>query len=262
MVQKFFVFFICMVFLGCESRINPLEYAADLPSLPPIWEKILGPPCWRIQWIDSEGKAACLDLKEGKKPVIPILREWAAPILAHPYWPAKGLAPGILCPAGAIFPFDVHSGRIALTWRAGPAACFYRELAVASAANQGSEKRRPELFDWPRFRSLLASDALSEAVRDDPWKADWQEVARKTVESGFDRRRIKAQAGEDIVVTGLAGAAGPWLGASPFAAPVTPDEKGVLRFNISGETETYFSAKGILRISRKAWNFYPWDAEK
>jgi hypothetical protein len=261
MVRKFFAFFICMVLWGCESRINPVEYAADLPALPPAWEKILGPPCWRIQWIDSEGKAACLDLREGEKPVIPVLREWAAPILAYPYWPARKLAPGMLRPAGAIFPFDVYSGRIVLTWRAGPAACFYREMAVASAAGLAPEKRRPELFDWPRFRSLLASDALPEAVRDDPWTADWPEVAQKTVESGFDRRRIKARAGEDVVVTGLAGASGPWLGASPFAAPVEPDEKGVLRFNMGEETETYFSSTGVLRISRNVWNFYPWDAE-
>jgi hypothetical protein len=272
MVRKFFVFFVGLVLLGCESRINPSEYAVELPSLPPIWGKILGPPCWRIQWIDSDGGAACLDLREGEKPVIPVLREWATPVLAHPYWPARGLSPGMLRPAGAIFPFDVRSGGnfagnsgcIVLSWRAGSAAWFYRELAVAGAVIQAVENRSPELFDWPRFRSLMASDALPEAVREDPWKADWQEVARKTVESGFDRRRIIAQAGEELSVSNLGKEfqAGPWLGASPFAAPIVPDEEGILRFNISGETETYFSPKGVLRISRNVWNFCPWEAEK
>jgi hypothetical protein len=264
MVRKFFVFFIGLVLLGCESRINPSEYPVDLPSLPPMWEKTLGPPCWRIQWIDSDGRAACLDLREGEKPVIPVLREWTTPGLAHPYWPARGLSPGMLRPAGAIFPFDVRAGRIALSWRAAPAAWFYRELAAACAAVQASEKRSPELFDWPRFRSLLASDALPEAVREDPWKADGREAARKTVESGFDRRRIKARAGDELSIPGGSFAreyqAGPWLSASPFAVPIIPDKEGVLRFNLTGETETYVSPKGVLRISRNIWNFYPWEA--
>jgi hypothetical protein len=267
MARKIIVFFIGVVLLGCESRINPPEYAVNLPSLPPIWEKILGPPRWRLQWIDSHGRAACLDLREGEKPVISVLGEWATPVLAHPYWPDRGLSPGILRPAGAVFPFDVRSGRVALSWRAGPAAWFYRELAAAGAAIQAPEKRHPELFDWPRFRSLLASDALPEAIREDPWKADWREAARRTVESGFDRRRIKERAGEELSVTGNSGLdreyqAGPWMGASPFAAPVVPDKEGILRFSLSGETGTWFSPKGVLRISRNVWNFYPWEAGK
>jgi hypothetical protein len=261
MARKIFVFLIGIALLGCESRIYPPEYPVALPCLPPEWEKILGAPCWRIQWIGPEGSPAYLDLREGDKPVIPVLREWASPVLAHPYWPSKGLLPGMLRPAGAIFPFDVRSGRIALSWRAGPEAWFYREMATARTADS-TEKRRPELFDWPRFRALMTSDVLAEAVRKDPWEADWGQIALKTVESGFDRRRIIARSREDLVFSGLDSGhrAGPWFGVSPFFNPVVPDKEGILRFKVTEETETFFSAKGMLRLSHGAWLFYPWGA--
>jgi hypothetical protein len=267
MIQKLLVFFACAALLGCENRIYPPEYPAELPSLPPAWENILGPPRWRIQWIGPEGRQAYMDLGENEKPVLPVLREWAAPVLAHPYWPAKGLLPGMLRPAGAIFPFDVRAGRIVLSWRSGPEAWFYRELAAALGEAGGGDadtKRRPELFDWPRFRDLLGSDVLAESVRQDPWEADWRQIARKTVESGFDRRRVTAQAGEDLRVSGLGSAyrEGPWLGPSPFAVPLSPDKEGALNFKITGRTETYFSEKGLLRLSKGAWIFYPWETEK
>jgi hypothetical protein len=254
MIQKLFIFFIGMAVLGCESRMYPPEYPVDFPPLPPEWGTILGPPSWRLQWTGPDGVTAYLDTGEGDRPVIPILREWASPVLAYPYWPSRRLFPGTLRPAGAIFPFDVRSGHITMTWRAGPEAWFYRELAVAAEG-----KRRPEFFDWPRFRALLESDIPAESVRKNPWEVDWRQMAQKTVESGFDRRRIIARSGEELLVSGLAVEyrAGPWFGASPFADPLTPDKEGRLRFKITGETETYFSAQGILRISKGAWAFYP-----
>jgi hypothetical protein len=174
-------------------------------------------------------------------------------------------------PAGAILPFDAAGSALQLSWRGGAEAWFYRELAEArtAAGNTGEgninappfNKRRPEYFDWPRFRELMGNEAIPEAVREDPWLADWHGIAVSTVKSGFDRRRIKVQAGEELLVTRDALAEftdpeGPFTGSSPFAKPLVPEPGAGFRFRVTAHRDTYVSPGGILRVSRKAWVYY------
>jgi hypothetical protein len=187
-------------------------------------------------------------------PEIEILPDWASPVLAFPYWPELGIAPGALRPAGGIFPFDAEDGRIRLSWRGGVAAWFYRELV--RAGDGGNPLRGPQYFDWPRFRELLDSPALGDAVRLDPWLADWQSIARRTVQSGFDRRRIIPQAREDLPIA--LPQDGPWTGPSPFGEPVLGETGEIALFPVSGNVDTYVSAGGILRCTRGAWIWLPW----
>jgi hypothetical protein len=106
---------------------------------------------------------------------------------------------------------------------------------------------------------------MQQQFRGDLWKVNWEEAAEKTVQSGFDKRRIKVEKDYDKKILSLSilnfpggarNGAGPWLNSSPFAAPVEPNEDGILTFPLQDRDEAYFSEQGILRISGKDWMFY------
>jgi hypothetical protein len=166
-------------------------------------------------------------------------------------------------PAGGILPFDASGSSLRLSWHGGVEAWFYRELARALKTEaEGQGRRRPEYFDWPRFHALLQSDAVPEAVRDDPWRADWHGIAVETVKSGFDRRRVKVQPEEELLVPGKAltettAPEGPFTGPSPFAGPLFPEPGTGFRFRVTARSDAYVSAGGILRVSRGAWIWAP-----
>jgi hypothetical protein len=239
----------------------------EFPALPAAWQELLGPAHWRLTWLNPQGIPQFKECKashgNGKTSIEAVL-EWATPVLAFPYWPGRGIVSGEMHPCGGIIPFDTvgKTGKtLKLSWRGGVDAWFYRELSAArntAAAGDRSLKtaRRPEYFDWPRFRELMDSATIPEAIRNDPWLADWHDIAIRTVTSGFDRRRIKVQAGEDLLVTRDA-LAGPFTGPSPFAKPLEPAPGVGFRFWVTTRPDTYVSAEGKLRVSRKTWVYYP-----
>jgi hypothetical protein len=264
-----FLCFVCSLALGaCGNPAIRDDYVLDFPPLPAAWQEMLGNAHWRLSWTDAQGIRQTMDTAGNA--AISAVAEWATPALAFPYWPGRGILPGAMRPAGAILPFDVRGDRLQLSWRAGAEAWFYRELiaarnaALAEAGAEGGteavrtalDKRRPEYFDWPRFRSLMDSDAMPTAIRDDPWRADWSDVAIRTVQSGFDRRRIVVQAAEELLVPGPALGAGPFAGPSPFAPPLLPEPGAGYRFAVTGRADTYVSSGGILRVSGKTWVCY------
>jgi hypothetical protein len=263
---KFASIFLVLTLSACGEPVVPPGYFAELPSLPSVWEELLGPAHWRLVWINPEGVKETLEFAGppgGVKPEITLAGMWATAILAFPYWPEQGILPEMMHPAGGIFPFDAEGPLIRLSWRGGVDAWFYRELSIATAG-EGAEtgKRRPEYFDWPRFRSLLDSSVIDETVRADPWRADWGDIALRTIRSGFDRRRLKAQAGEEFLLPrsalgGAPGLEGPLAGPSPFAKPLFPEPDTGFRFTLTGQTDTYVSPAGILRINRGAWMWQP-----
>ena len=253
---------------GCGNPAIKDEYALVFPPLPAPWQELLGGARWRLIWIDPRGIPQTMET-DGNA-AVSMAAEWAVPALAFPYWPGRGILPGEMRPAGAISPFDVRNGRLCLSWRAGVEAWFYRELAaarnaaLAEAGTEGSQastdtaldKRRPEYFDWPRFRSLMDSDAVPAAIREDPWLVDWQDLAARTVQSGFDRRRIVERQAEDLRAPKTALGEGPFAGPSPFAGPLFPTPDLGYRFSGTSRSDTYVSAEGILRVSGKTWVYY------
>jgi hypothetical protein len=268
--NKGFLFFVlilangALTFVACDGDpVIPREYTVDFPALPVSWGELMGNPHWRLVWLNPQGVPQVMETDGGGKTAITSVLEWATPVLAFPFWPGRGIRPGEMRPAGGLFPFDAPGNTLRLSWQGGVEAWFYRELAAAldaEAAGQG--KRRPEYFDWPRFRALLQSEAVPNAVREDPWRADWRGIAAETVKSGFDRRRIKVQPEEELLVprealgeTTISGV--PFFGPSPFAGPLFPEPGAGFRFMVTLRSDTYVSPGGILRVSKGAWIWNP-----
>jgi hypothetical protein len=250
---------ILLWFSGCSPGPAEMPCIPETPEFPPLWKEIFGAPRWRLEWIGPEGRSEVREIADGEITEITVIPEWPSPVLARPLVPGRGIKGSELKPAGGIFPFDIVGGRLRLTWQGGVDASFYRELAEAfSQAHQGAEalsptaaKRRPQYFDWPRFRRLFTDSVLSnEAALEDPWLADWPFIAQRTVQSGFDYRRIKA-----LARTGLSVPAGPgpWAGTSPFAAPLVSEEGMPVVFPVRPEPDTWYSAKDAIRCSEEGW---------
>jgi hypothetical protein len=245
---------LAFILFSCREPVIPASYRLVLPALPPAWEAILGPPHWRVEWFGPDGRLCSGEGQAADLPEADLPAEWASPVLAYPFWPDRGLAPGRMRPAGAIAPFDAEGGRLRLTWEAGPEAWFYR--ALVSAATEAAAGRRPEHFDWPRFRNLLRSGDIPSAVRDDPWLAGWDTIAEKTVQSGFDRRRIQARSREPLTVT--VPWPGPWAGSSPFAEIRLWEAGETVTLEAAAEAETLVSPGGMLRYNAKGAFRVPW----
>jgi len=245
------VFIFAGIFMsGCpENPVNE-RYFLQFPDLPPAWEDMLGNPCWLTEWINADGLKESKIIKNGN-PEISLFRTSANAVSAMPYWPEKGLSPGVFRPAGAIFPFDVSGRTCVLSWQGGVDAVLYRELAIAFEGQDSvkvSIPRLPRNFNWPRFRQLFDDPSLNAAVRGDPWLADWPGIAEKIIQSGFDKRRLVPETRGSLAVPA---GPGPWIGTSPFAAPLLFEE--VPSFPVRKATDTWVSPEGILRCNAETW---------
>ena len=239
-------------FAGCTDRFSSV-YVLDLPEVPEPWRALLGEPFWRVEWFDSGGIKKMKDILPGIVLEIELPVTWANPVSAWPHWPEYNLIPGLFMPAGALYPFDAGGNRLHLSWETGPAAVFYRELALA---NMGNNSRIPAIFDWPRFRELLTGEAINSAVREDPWLVNWRSVAERTVSGTFDRRRLVPEAAEDKIIPVSAGF---WFGNSPFSRPVFFREDELPVFPVRPGVNVWISAGGILRVNGDVWVFTAWE---
>jgi len=235
---------------GEPSLTNP-RYRLEFPPLPQGWETLLGEPRWQMEWVGGDGRKQAAIIQGGANAEISLPQTWASPVSATPFWPERGIGPGVFRPAGAIFPFDASGGTLRLSWQGGVDAFFYWELARAESDNAArAVSRLPWNFNWPRFRRLFGDETVNAQVRADPWLADWKSIAEKTVGSGFDKRRLVPEARGSLQVPV---GPGPWVGASPFAAPLYFE--GVPVFPVRQAADTWVSAGGILRCNSGAWIF-------
>ncbi|MDR2499772.1 MAG: hypothetical protein LBD37_01665 [Treponema sp.] len=245
---------------SCKNPVFFSEYSVLLPALPRLWREILGEPHWRLEWVGKDGAWHSQTGSAAALSALELPEDRTVPLLAYPFWPGRPLAPGIMRPAGALFPFDVEGKALRASWEAGVDAVFYREMAAASVLlGSGQVGRQGVFFDWPRFRALFhsAESPIPGELRRDPWLVDWASLALKTVESGFDRRRVRRRELEEFSLE-LPGP-GPWAGTSPFEAfpPWEQGERAVL--DASGEVRALVSSGGMLRYTRGAWLWMPWD---
>jgi hypothetical protein len=248
---------------ACQGGPSGSAYVLEPPPLPAAWLEILGVPRWRYEWVNSSGGREVYDAGPEELPEISPLAEWTNPVLAFPHWPERGIIPGILRPAGALFPYDVRAGRLPLSWRGGLEAWLYFEMAAGNAPEAApvpKTPRQPHYFNWPRFRELLEGPEIAGELRRDPWLADWEGIAARILQSGFDKRRIVPRSRDELRVPLPLGVSPdmPWIGASPFAEPLFPGPGGELRLPVSDAVDTYFSAAGFLRCTRGIQAWIPW----
>jgi hypothetical protein len=260
--------FFCVVLavLGaCAFEDGESSFFLDLPSLPPSWTELLGPPRWLVRYYKGDGTEAFLDF-EGEAAELSLPPARVSPVLAWPYWPARRLNAGDFRPAGAILPYEAlvsgdGPGRISLSWQGGVEAWFFEALngAVLSGAAPGGttpdgaeSARRGENFDWPGFRALFSDPAVSGEFRSDPWLADWDEIAEKTLRSGFRKQWLKAAETQSLSIPSLPG---PWVSSSPFVPPL---ETGVFKVRQGPGVQAWYSARGILHCAGASWILLPW----
>jgi hypothetical protein len=253
---------------GCGRDLTDSAFVLGLPDLPPAWGELLGAPQWRIEWISPGGARERVVTAGDVEIALP--QTWASPVTAWPFWPDKGISPGLFYPAGAIFPFDVSGAALRLSWRGGVDAVLYRELAAAGGERamagpavlspaensvRAAAPRQPWNFDWPRFRELLEDPSIPEEVRLDPWRVDWKQAAAGIVSSGFNKRYIRSEAREEIPVPVPPG---PWIGASPFVPPLIFGEGEMPVFPVGSKPGSWVSPAGTLRCTAAAWIFMRW----
>ena len=229
---------------------NPVRsgYRLILPELPGPWAEILREGRWRLEWINEDG--AWQEWEGCDVPEIRICSEWTIPVLAWPFWPERGLLPGMMRPAGALFPWDASGENIALSWKGGVEAVFWKEMALAERPDEKSKERLPWYFDWPRFRELMESTDIPGNVRQNPWLADWKLIAQKTVLSGFDRRRIVSRVFSKLIIPDMTGR---WTGSSPFEPLLEAAQDGSLTLNVTNAPEAWVSDRAFLRCSTSGW---------
>jgi hypothetical protein len=167
-------------------------------------------------------------------------------------------------PAGALFPWDVSGNSLVLSWKAGVDAFFWKELSRNYEAQKGFPQvsgtpRLPWFFDWPRFRVLMESEDISPEILKNPWLADWSGIAQKTAESGFDRRRIKAEPRTEISIPWHDDF---WTATNPFVEPISLRPGQPLILSVKESPETWVSNSGLLRCHKGAWIFIPWTGMK
>jgi hypothetical protein len=187
-----------------------------------------------------------------------------SPVLAWPYWPSRRLEPGDFRPAGAIIPYDIPGAspdRISLSWQGGVDAWFFEALnsAALDVPNSAgtSKLRQGKNFDWPGFRALFSDSALPPELRSDPWLADWEAIAERTIRSGFRRQWLNTA---ETASLNIPAPPGLWISPSPFAPPLAA-EGGTTGFKVQGGpgVQAWYSAAGILHCAGTNWILLPWE---
>jgi hypothetical protein len=240
--------------ISCGSKPIPGLYTMQFPSSPNLRMELLSESHWMLEYYDSKGNFRQKEAAPGSLTKIDILMEWPSALLAWPYWPEKSLSIGHFYPAGALFPLDASGDTIILSWKAGAEAYFFREMEKAQELNSGTN-RVPMYFDWKRFRALLRGHDNPE-LRNDPWLADWKDIAQKTVRSGFRQSYIQTEkrTSTDIIIPHD----GPWLSASPFRPPEFWETNDMVSLLLSPRPELLVCPGGKLNASSKIRLWVPY----
>jgi hypothetical protein len=250
--------FLCVLLLSCGFPGGESPLPLEFPSPPAAWTEVLGSPRWLVRYY-AEGEAEAY-VEEGGDLSLP--PSAAGPVFAWPYWPERGLEPGDFRPAGLILPYDAgppEGGRLVLSWQGGVDAWFYRALEWAAREGAGDLEapKRGRNFNWPRFRALFSDPSVPQEIREDPWRADWEAVAEKTLRSGFRKQWLVPM---ETTARSIPVPPGPWVSPSPFS-PALEFGSGPPVFPVGPGpgVQAWYSAGGILHCSGESWMLLPWE---
>jgi hypothetical protein len=252
---RFCAFFSLLVLAGCANPVLRSGYVLEFPGIPESWAEVLGTPSWKVEWHNRNGNRESAVVEGDAGITIPVFSEWPGPVTAWPFWPDRGIDPGMFRPAGALYPFDVSGGVLRISWHGGADAGFYRAMEEERARKENADPRRQAaFFDWPRFRAFFASGAPAE-LREDPWLTDWKEAAEKTINSGFRTSYLKAR--KQTVMEVLIPHDGPWLSSSAFREAENWTAGSSESLALSTEAELWVCPGGLLFLSQNAKLWVP-----
>jgi hypothetical protein len=256
------------LFLSCGLRDGEAPVRLEFPPVPAAWTELLGEPRWFIRYYAGGEQEAYLE--DGGEFFLP--PSAAGPVFAWPYWPARRLEPGDFRPAGLILPYDARppegasERRLVLSWQGGVDAWFYQALEIAApeiavpentAAGDLEPPRRGRNFNWPKFRDLFSDPSVPQELREDPWRADWEAIAEKTLSSGFRKQWLKAT---ETSALSIPVPPGPWISPSPFTPSLEfGDGPCVFPVGPGPAVRSWYSAWGILHCSEESWMLLPWE---
>ncbi|MDR2900840.1 MAG: hypothetical protein LBV20_04920 [Treponema sp.] len=242
----------CIALLcACKNPVIYMQYEVILPEIPPHWQSVLGTPQWRVKWVDADGNWQNTEAQQTRIFSLEICTTQITPVIAYPYWPEKNIYPGTFYPAGAMFPLDAADNTINLDWRGGAESQLYLYLARFN----NEENRRPEHFDWQRFRAFLRTENEDKKVKADPWHVDWEAVAKKIAASGFRSSYIALKDYSEISVTIPESAL--WISPSPFDEGKQWKAGETVVLQAAESVSRYVSAKGTMLFTHKTWDFFP-----
>jgi hypothetical protein len=237
---RVFAVFTIVPLVSCSLDASTDRIVLRFPEIPPAWRNA-GNLRYKLTFRDAEGSKIDLDAVPGDGIQITLERGSAQAFLAYPYI-TDYLWPGILKPAGAVYPGELAGDELRLTWEGGLGAGAARILE-GSGYPIGTA-------DWRR----IAAEAKDRAG--DPWAIGSRPIASAILSGSFGVAAFKPEVPLPVRVPLSArptdGAGGgtretSWAADSPFA--LRPVEDGDLYgFCVPGE-RCFFDGDRALRFS-------------
>lgn len=201
--------FLSLVLCSCAFSQKEVDILIVPPPLSSLEASLWGPVSWELEWVSIRGIEHCQVPSGGL--VVQLAADEVCGFSLRPCSDrSTGMPTPLSLPAGGLYPHDVRKGRLETDWVGGLAVNFFLELLRRERAGG----RRAAAFNWPLFREVLEKGIEEGLLPEDPWCMDLGTVAAKTLDTGFDRRRLVASGPSRSVV--LPQALSGWLSDSPF----------------------------------------------
>ena len=216
----------------------------ELPDPPAPWKQAFPALTFLVVYQDSSGRRATGSAR--RELMVECSKSGNSPLLAYPTGvpgeEAEGVPPGLLRPAGALYPLDLDpqatEPTLRLSWQEGPLAAL-----VSRLRDGGMEV------------SLLNTARLKErfGTFQDPWELDLGSMATELARGTFSAYDVDRLPLRDVAVVS---GPGTWFLESPLAAPVDASGAGELTLpRIGPGPHNLFSTDGSwLRV-------YVWERE-
>jgi hypothetical protein len=233
---------------GCPLFSAEIGVAVVIPAPPPHWRAVFPDLRFSLLFADGDGRFQRKADVDCASPVtIACSKSSNSPVLAYPWSPSDRSCaePGMLRPAGGIFPGDLRQSaeglELVLSWEDGAAAEVFRSLLELGVD--------AELINGERLAGRMGSAA-------DPWAWDVNSVAESLAAGHFNAYDLDLLPRSDV---GLRVGAGEWILESPFRQPGIADAEGTLLlpglgyglhhiFSRGARIDVYLDARGAASV--------------